>query len=116
MMIVATEGAPPALRGRLALWLVEVRAGLYVGNYGARVREMIWANVLAGIGEGNAVIAWSSRREAGYDVLMCGPNRRETIDLDGLLVVENASDEAKVNALIETHRTTNMPGTHERLE
>ena len=42
MFVVIVEDAPPRLRGRLAVWLLEVRAGVYVGNYGRRVREMIW--------------------------------------------------------------------------
>lgn len=100
MMVVATEGAPPALRGRLTLWLIEVRAGLYIGNYGARVRDMIWTTVLAGIADGNAVLAWSSSREAGYDVLMCGLNRREVMDLDGILLIANASDDAKAGRML----------------
>lgn len=106
-MIVATEGAPPSLRGRLALWLVEARGGLYVGNYGAKVREMIWETVIAGIGEGNAVMAWASRREGGYELLMCGLNRREIVDLDGLLLVANASDEAKSSKLLAELQQTN---------
>jgi CRISPR-associated protein Cas2 len=38
MMIVVTNNAPPRLRGRLAVWLLEVRAGVYVGAYSARTR------------------------------------------------------------------------------
>ncbi len=33
--------------GRLAVWLLEIRAGVYVGDYGRRVREMIWGQVCA---------------------------------------------------------------------
>ena len=46
MLVIVVENAPPRLRGRLAVWLLEVRAGVYVGNYGRRVREMIWGQVL----------------------------------------------------------------------
>ena len=42
MMVIVVENAPPRLRGRLAVWLLEVRAGVYLGNYSRRVREMIW--------------------------------------------------------------------------
>jgi len=41
MLVIVTENAPPRLRGRLAVWLVEVRAGVYVGTYSVKVREMI---------------------------------------------------------------------------
>ena len=42
MMVIAVNNAPPRLRGRLAAWLLEIRAGVYVGRYSARVRGRIW--------------------------------------------------------------------------
>ena len=41
MMVIVVENAPPRLRGRLAVWLLEVRAGVYIGSYSRRVLEMI---------------------------------------------------------------------------
>jgi len=86
-MVIVVENAPPRLRGRLAVWLLEVRAGVYVGNYGRRVREMIWAQVQAYIEEGNAVIAWASPHEAGFQFDTCGANRRVPVDFDGFRLV-----------------------------
>ncbi|MDI5754358.1 type I-E CRISPR-associated endoribonuclease Cas2e, partial [Salmonella enterica subsp. enterica serovar Montevideo] len=40
-----TENVPPHLRGRLAVWLLEIRAGVYVGDVSAKIREMIWQQV-----------------------------------------------------------------------
>ena len=60
MLVIDVENAPPRLRGRLAVWLLEVRAGVYVGNVSRRVREMIWEQIQKGIEEGNAVMAWST--------------------------------------------------------
>jgi CRISPR-associated protein Cas2 len=87
MLVIVVEGAPPRLRGRLAVWLLEVRAGVYVGDYGRRVREMIWGEVTAYIEDGNAVIAWSSPNEVGFHFDTCGRNRRVPVDLDGLRLV-----------------------------
>ena len=42
MLVTVVENAPPRLRGRLAIWLLEVRAGVYVGKVSRRVKEMIW--------------------------------------------------------------------------
>ena len=39
--VVVTENVPHKLNGRLSLWLLEVRAGVFVGNISALVREMI---------------------------------------------------------------------------
>jgi CRISPR-associated protein Cas2 len=87
MMMVVVEDAPPRLRGRLAVWLLEVRAGVYVGNYSQRIREMIWDEVTAAIGEGNGVIAWTAANDAGFAFATCGRNRREPVDFDGFALV-----------------------------
>ena len=87
MMVIVLENAPPRLRGRLAVWLLEIRAGVYVGNYSVKVREMIWHTVEAGIEDGNAVMAWSARSESGFEFRTLGPNRRVPCDFDGLSLV-----------------------------
>jgi len=86
-MVIVLENAPPRLRGRLAIWLLEVRAGVYVGNYAAKVRDYIWEQVEAGIENGNAVMAWRTSNEAGFDFLTLGQNRRVPIEVDGAKLV-----------------------------
>jgi CRISPR-associated protein Cas2 len=94
MLVIVVENAPPRLRGRLAVWLLEVRAGVYVGDYGRRVREMIWGEVLAYIEDGNAVLAWSAPNEVGFHFDTCGKNRRVQVDLDGFRLVEFGQEAA----------------------
>lgn len=90
MMIVVVENAPPRLRGRLAVWLLEIRAGVYVGNFGRKTREMIWEQVTSFIEDGNAVLAWTSPNDAGFSFETCGVNRRERVDFDGYDLVSFA--------------------------
>ncbi len=87
MLVIVVENVPPRLRGRLVIWLLEVRAGVYVGNYSAKVRDYIWGQVEKGIGEGNAVMAWRTRNEAGFDFVTLGTNRRIPVELDGAKLV-----------------------------
>ena len=87
MLVIVVENAPPRLRGRLAVWLLEIRAGVYVGHYSRRTREMIWEQVKAHIGDGDAIIAWAAPNDAGYDFDTCGTNRRVPTDLDGIKLV-----------------------------
>ncbi len=87
MLVIVVENAPPRLRGRLAVWLLEIRAGVYVGNYSRRIREMIWDQICTGIEDGNAVMAWSANSEAGFDFETIGANRRIPLELDGLKLV-----------------------------
>lgn len=87
MIVVVVENVPPRLRGRLAIWLLEIRAGVYVGNYSVKVRDYIWKQVQEGIETGNVVIAWDSTSEPGFDFLTLGTNRRIPLDLDGVKLI-----------------------------
>ena len=87
MITVVTEAVPPRLRGRLAVWLLEVRAGVYIGNVSRRIREMILFQVTELADDGNVVMAWSTNNESGFEFQTYGENRREPIDVDGLRLV-----------------------------
>lgn len=87
MLVIVLENAPPRLRGRLAVWLLEIRAGVYIGTYSRKVREHIWSQVEAGIEDGNAVIAWQTNSEAGFEFMTLGANRRLPADWDGVRLV-----------------------------
>ncbi|MFH1113940.1 MAG: type I-E CRISPR-associated endoribonuclease Cas2e [Pseudomonadota bacterium] len=87
MMVIVVENAPPRLRGRLSIWLLEIRAGVYVGDYSVKVRDLIWNQVEKGIEEGNAVMAWTAGNEQGFDFETLGKNRRIPVEYDGLKLV-----------------------------
>ncbi len=93
MLTVVTENVPPRLRGRLAIWLLEIRAGVYVGDVSRRVREMIWEQVTLLAEEGNVAMAWACNNESGFDFQTFGYNRREPVDFDGLRLVAFAPPE-----------------------
>ncbi|WP_045223065.1 type I-E CRISPR-associated endoribonuclease Cas2e [Desulfonatronum thioautotrophicum] len=105
MLVIVVENAPPRLRGRLALWLLEVRAGVYVGKVSRRVREMIWANVEDGIDQGNAVMAWTTNTESGFDFQTLGTNRRIPAEMDGIKLV-SFLPEAKEESEQDDNATT----------
>lgn len=87
MMVVVVNNAPPRLRGRLAAWLLEVRAGVYVGDYSARTRERIWEQVTAYIEGGDAVMVWRAPTDQGFEFATVGANQRMPVDFDGLKLV-----------------------------
>ncbi|WP_017429516.1 type I-E CRISPR-associated endoribonuclease Cas2e [Vreelandella jeotgali] len=93
MLVVVTEAVPPRMRGRLAIWLLEVRAGVYVGDVNKRIREMIWEQVLTLAEDGNVVMAWASSHESGFEFQTYGSNRRQPIDYDGLRLVRFLPEE-----------------------
>lgn len=87
MVTVVTENVPPRLRGRLAIWLLEVRAGVYVGDVSRRIREMIWEQITELAEEGNVVMVWATNTESGFDFQTWGSNRRVPVEYDGLRLV-----------------------------
>jgi CRISPR-associated protein Cas2 len=104
MMVIVLENSPPRLRGRLAVWLLETRAGVYVGVYSVKVREMIWQHVIKGIEDGNAVMMWDAPIESGFDFLTCGKNRRIPVNYDGLKLVSFMPED------MERVDSNDMPG------
>lgn len=66
MLMVVTENVPPRLRGRLAIWLLEIRAGVYVGDTSKRIREMIWQQVIQLSDGGNVVMARATNSESRF--------------------------------------------------
>jgi len=87
VLVIVVENVPPKLRGRLGVYLIEARSGIYVGDVSKRVREMLWEQVLSYCDIGNAVMIWSANTESGFDFMTVGPNRRMPVDMDGLKLV-----------------------------
>ncbi len=87
MMVIVVENVPHRLRGRLGVYLVEVRSGVYIGETSKRVRDMLWEHVCFFCEDGNAIMAWSTNTESGFDFITHGKNRRIPVDLDGLRLV-----------------------------
>lgn len=87
MLVIVTENIPPRLRGRLAIWLLEVRAGVYIGDFSQRVREMLWQTIIESSEAGNVVMAWGTNTESGFEFVTHGKNRRIPVDWDGIQLV-----------------------------
>ena len=86
-LVVVTENVPPRLRGRIAIWLLEIRAGVYIGDVSRRTREMIWEQLAEGYENGSVVMAWASSHESGYEFQTLGASRRLPVEFDGLYLV-----------------------------
>jgi CRISPR-associated protein Cas2 len=99
MLVIVVENAPQRLRGRLAIWLLEVRAGVYIGRVSRRVREMIWGTIEKGLEEGNAVMAWTTNTESGFDFATLGPNRRIPVEMEGIKLVSFLPNESQDKSL-----------------
>lgn len=87
MTVIAADNIFNRLRGRLRVYMLEIRAGIYVGNLSFATREMIWMTINENIGDGNAVMVWKTNTESGFDFLTAGVNRRMPVEMDGIKLV-----------------------------
>lgn len=88
MTIIVVERATPGLRGQLTRWMLEVRAGVFVGTLSARVRDKLWALVKARNPRGGSVLIVHAHNEQGFDLATHGDPSRQIFENEGLLLVK----------------------------
>ncbi|MCA9878630.1 MAG: type I-E CRISPR-associated endoribonuclease Cas2 [Thermomicrobiales bacterium] len=87
MIVLVLERVTTSLRGELTRWLLEVRAGVFVGTVSAEVRGRLWERACKGRGSGAGVLLHRAPTEQGFAVHVCGEPGREIVDFEGLTLV-----------------------------
>ncbi len=87
MVIVTLEKVPPSLRGELTRWLLEVKAGTFVGRVSALVRDKLWELVCEKSKGGGCLMVYDTNNEQGFGIRSYGDTSRELVDFDGLVLV-----------------------------
>lgn len=87
MMVLVLERVSASQRGELTRWLLEVRAGVFVGTVSAEVREHLWQRACKGRGAGSGVMLRRAQTEQGFAIDVCGEPGREIVDFEGLSLV-----------------------------
>lgn len=86
MTVVVLIAAPEGLRGHLTRWMVEVNAGVFVGNPSKRVRDGLWEILVGRIGEGQVVMVEPATNEQRWTVRTAGKDRWYPVDCGGLIL------------------------------
>lgn len=87
MVLMILEKAPTSLRGELTRWMLEPRAGVFVGSLSAMVRDKLWEKVCKSSPEGGAMLIYRAQTEQGFRVETFGDTTREIVDWEGLQLV-----------------------------
>ncbi|MFE2578900.1 type I-E CRISPR-associated endoribonuclease Cas2e [Streptomyces sp. NPDC059378] len=66
MTVIVLTNCPAGLRGFLTRWLLEISAGVFVGNPTARIRDILWNEVQQYAGQGRALLAHTTNNEQGF--------------------------------------------------
>ena len=87
MVVLIVERARPSLRGELSRWLIEPRAGVFVGNLSAMVRDRLREKVTKASPDGGAIMIHNAMNEQGFTARIHGDTSRTLVDMEGLLLV-----------------------------
>ena len=66
MTVLVLENVSPSLRGECTRWLLEVKAGVFLGTISAAVRERLWEMVKSRAEGGSCMIAYAANNEQGF--------------------------------------------------
>ena len=96
MVVLILENVPVGLRGELTRWMLEPKAGVFVGAPNALVRDKLWEKVVKESRGGGCIMLHSNDTEQRYDVRMWGNCTREAIDMEGLKLIRRSRRDAPI--------------------
>lgn len=67
--------------------MVEVQAGVFVGQLNRRVRDRLWKVLAERIGDGQVVMVEPAETEQGWTIRTAGRDRWAPVDFDGMTLV-----------------------------
>ena len=88
MTVLVMENVSPSLRGECTRWLLEIKAGVFLGPISAAVHDRLWALVQERSEGGDCLIAYSANNEQGFCMEIWGNPRRTIVDFDGLQLIK----------------------------
>jgi len=92
MVVIILESVPVSLRGELTRWMLELRAGVFVGSLSAMVRDKLWEMVCSKFkNKGGGFLVQSANNEQGYVIRSAGATSKTIEDFDGLLLIRSNS-------------------------
>lgn len=100
MIVITLSKVPLSLRGDLTKWCQEVQTGVYVGNFSARIRDLLWERIQENLKSGEATLIYSTNNELGYTFRTTRKDKK-IVDFDGLplmkqLVVSNSNQQSEI--------------------
>jgi CRISPR-associated protein Cas2 len=90
MIVVMLEKVPVSVRGELTRWMVELRAGVFVGDLSAMVRDKLWEMICVKVHGGAGMLVHNAASEQGFAIRYVGEPSREVVDFEGLNLIRVA--------------------------
>ncbi|MBV9470706.1 MAG: type I-E CRISPR-associated endoribonuclease Cas2 [Abitibacteriaceae bacterium] len=87
MVILIMERVPATLRGELSRWMLEPKAGVFIGKISAMVRDKLWDIAQEKAKGGSGLLVYSSPTEQGFSIRTFGATSRQVVDFEGLALI-----------------------------
>lgn len=94
MVVLILESVPSSLRGELSRWMLEPKAGVFVGTLSAAVRDLIWEKAVREVRQGGCTMLYRTNNEQGFAVRSFGDTTREVEEWEGLFLVRRPTPTA----------------------
>jgi len=103
MVVMLLENASASLRGELSRFLLEPKAGVFVGRVSALVRDKLWEYCNKHKDTPCIIQIWSDNSEQGFCIRSSGDTTRAVHDFEGLwlVAIPDNSHSEKVRKVIE---------------
>lgn len=88
MLVLIANNISPAFRGRLKLWFVEVRPGVFISGINNNLAEKLIAYLLSYKWDAGAILLRSKMKSPGYEIISFGKPDREIITLSRMPLVQ----------------------------
>ena len=92
MVVLIVDNAKPSLRGLLSRWMLEPKAGVFVGRLSARVRDKLWEMVVKSGKADGALMLYGAATEQRFKIRAWGELDREPVDFEGLTLIRRRTD------------------------
>lgn len=97
MVVLVLTACPAGLRGHLTRWLLEISPGVFIGHVSARVRDLMWTQVVELAKDGRALMVFSARNEQRLSFKV-HRHDWEPVDLDGITLIRRPADDSPTMA------------------
>ena len=87
MVVMVLERVPTSVRGELTRWMLELHAGIFIGDLSGMVREKLWELVCEKMAGGAGLLAYNSDTEQGFAVRFWGRPTKVIENFEGLNLV-----------------------------
>jgi len=91
MVVMILENVTPSLRGEITRWMIQPKAGVFVGKLSGMVRERLWETARRAARSGSGILLHSSNTEQGFAVQTFGDPSRQLVDIEGLVLARMPS-------------------------